>query len=349
MTLDEKVGQLLMVHFHGESANEEAADLIHNAHVGAIIYYRWSNGLHNPDQVKALSSGLQHQASQTRLGIPLLIAADQEGGPVTRFKDGFSQFPANKMLAATGNPDLVKQCAFTTAQELVSVGVNMNLAPVVDVNSNPLNPLIGIRSYGSDPHTVVTYASKALAGYRAGGILTSLKHFPGHGDVSVDSHLDLPIVDKSRAQLDAIELLPFAALASLADTIMTAHIMIPQLDPVHCATTSKIILDILRNEFGFQNPIITDSLVMEGILKLMQTPDEAAIAAHLAGCDILLLGGKQLKDGKTKAELTAEDIKRVHRSIVNAVKEGRILEASLDRSVERILALKRRMGKTNEN
>jgi len=348
MTLDEKVGQLLMVHFQGENANEAAADLINNAHVGAIIYYRWSNGLHNPGQVQALSSGLQQMASKTRLGIPLLIAADQEGGRVARFKEGFTQFPANMVLAATGDPNLVKQCALTTAQELMAVGVNMNLAPVVDVNNNPLNPLIGVRSYGSDPQTVVTHASKALEGYRQGGMLTSLKHFPGHGDVITDSHFDLPIVDKSRAQLDAMELLPFAALAPFADTIMTAHIMIPQLDPDHCATTSKTILNILRNDFGFQNPIITDSLVMEGILKLCQTPEEAAIASHLAGCDILLLGGKQLKDGDTKLELNVEDIKRIHQVLVKAVKDGRISEESINRSVERVLTLKRKIGVIHE-
>lgn len=340
MTLEEKIGQLMMVHFNGEYANQEADTLINEVHVGGIIYYNWSNSLHSPEQVNNLSSGLQELARQTRHQIPLLIAVDQEGGPVTRLKDGFTQCPSNKALALSGNPALAEQYALVTAQELRAVGVNMNLAPVVDVSNYSV---IGMRSYGEDPETVITYAKSALEGYRKGGVLTSLKHFPGHGDVQVDSHLDLPVVKKSRAELDRMELLPFTALAEYADTVMTAHILVPEIDPEHCATASKTIINILREEIGFNGPIITDSLVMQGVLKAHHTPEEAAVAALNAGCDILLFGGKLLINAETKLELSASDMLRIHKYLVNAVQSGRISEERLNQSVKRVLTLKEKL------
>lgn len=343
MSLEEKIGQLLMVHFNGEQVNDDATKLIKEAHAGAIIYYRWSNGLHNPKQVAELSLGLQNVAAQTRLHISLLIAVDQEGGRVTRLKEGFTQCPSNQVIAATGDPAVAEHYAFTVGQELRSVGINLNLAPVVDVNSNPRNPLIGDRSYGQLTDTVIAFGKMAIEGYHRAHVFISLKHFPGHGDVEVDSHVDLPVVKKSRAELDRIELLPFSALAPYADTIMTAHILVPSLDPIHCATTSKPIIDILRKEIGFNGPVITDSLVMQGILNECKSPEEACIAALDAGCDILLLGGKQLVGTETRMELSTADIIKIHQHLVNAVKSGRISERRIDESVDRILALKQKL------
>lgn len=333
MSLEEKVGQLLMVHFNGEIANEEAETLIQEIHVGGFIYYNWANGLTSPAQVKNLSQSLQALSS-----IPLLIAVDQEGGPVCRLTKGFTVFPDNKSIAMTGDEEYAEACAFTIGQELLAVGVNLNLAPVVDVNSNPRNPVIGIRSYGDAPEIVIPFAKKAVQGYHRAGILTSLKHFPGHGDVEVDSHRDIPFLNKSKEQLQQLELRPFAALAASADTIMTAHIMVPAIDPVNCATLSKKILDILRREIGFEGVIISDSLVMEGLLKNCASVDEAAIRALNAGCDLLLLGGKQLHG--SKLELSVADIKRIHQSLVTAVKEGAVPEARVNEAVNRVLKLK---------
>jgi beta-N-acetylhexosaminidase len=340
MTLEEKVGQLLMVHFTGEQANEEAQALIQKVHVGGIIYYNWANGLYSPEQVLNLSKGLQKLASQNRNPIPLLIATDQEGGVVARLTKGFTIFPGNKALGITGKEELAEQSAFAMGQELRAVGINFNLAPVVDVNSNPRNPIIGVRAFGDTTDVVIPFANRAVRGYHKAGIIISLKHFPGHGDVEVDSHQDLPIINKNKQQLQKVELLPFSELAGQADTIMTAHVMVPSIDPVNCATLSSELLNILRKEIGYNGVIITDSLVMEGLLKNCASVDDAAIRAFNAGCDIILLGGKQISGAHVNLELTVSDVERVHQSLVNAVKSGRITSDRLEEAVQRILALK---------
>jgi beta-N-acetylhexosaminidase len=342
MNLEEKVGQILMAHVHGEEANEDAKTLIQVAQVGGIIYYNWANGLTSPAQVKQLSEGLQKLAKGTRLSLPLLIAADQEGGVVARLNKGFTIFPGNKALAMAGNPDLAEQSAEVIGQELLAVGINMNLAPDVDVNCNPRNPIIGIRSFGDSPETVVAYGKRALEGYRKSGVISSIKHYPGHGDVGIDSHHDLPVVNKSKEELSKVEFFPFAQLASQADTVMTAHVLVPALDPDHCATLSSKILSYLRKEIGFQGVIFSDSLVMQGVLKQTGTVDEAAIRALIAGCDLLILGGKQIVGGDVKYEMTVADVQRVHKNLVEAVKNGRISEERLNEAVQRVLKLKER-------
>ncbi len=339
MNLEEKVGQLFVVVFRGEEVNDDAKALVQEVHVGGFIYYNWANGLTSPTQVKSLSEGLQKLAQETRLAIPLLITADQEGGLVARLTEGFTVFPGNKALGMTGEPELAKESAFAMGEELRAVGVNFNLSPVVDVNSNPRNPVIGIRSFSDSPDTVVAFGKKALEGYSESGTIACLKHFPGHGDVEVDSHHDLPIINKSIEELRRVELKPFAELASVADTIMTAHILVPALDPDNCSTLSKKTLDFLRRDLGFQGVIIADSLVMQGVLKKCGSVDEAAIQALNAGCDILLFGGKQLVDN-TNTELTVTDIRSIHHSLVEAVKSGRISEKRLNQAVEKVIQLK---------
>ncbi len=340
LSLEEKVGQLLMAHFHGEVANEDARALIQDTKIGGIIYYNWSNGLDSPKQVHLLSAGLQKLVQKNQNPIPLFIAADQEGGVVARLSRGFTVFPGNKALGMTGEPHLAEAAAWAMGKELQAVGINMNLAPVVDVNTNPRNPVIGIRAYGDHPETVIAFGEKALSGYKKAKIMTTLKHFPGHGDVEVDSHEDLPMVHKALEILEQGELLPFARLASSAEAIMTAHILMPALDSENCVTLSNKALTYLRNKIGFQGVIIADSLVMEGVLKRCDTIDEAAIQALNAGCDILLLGGKQLIGGHSHLELTVGDVQRVHRSIVKAVDSGRISESRLNQALEKILKLK---------
>lgn len=177
LSLEEKVGQLLMVHFHGEVANEEAKNLIQDTKVGGIIYYNWSNGLDSPEQVRMLSESLQALVKKNLNPIPLLIAVDQEGGVVSRLSKGFTQFPGNRALGETSHPELAEESAFIIGCELQAVGVNMNLAPVVDINSNPRNPIIGIRSFGEDSDTVIAFGKSALQGYAAAQIIATLKHF----------------------------------------------------------------------------------------------------------------------------------------------------------------------------
>lgn len=340
MTLEEKIGQLLIVHFNGKIANEAAKALIQKTHVGGFIYYNWANGLDSPEQVLNLSSGLQKLSDQNRLPLPLFIAIDQEGGVVARLTRGFTIFPGNKALGMTDDSKLAEKAAFAMGQELGAVGVNVNFAPVVDINSNPRNPVIGVRSFGDSVETVISFAENALQGYQRAGIITSIKHFPGHGDVELDSHQDLPSIKKSKQELQNAEFLPFKALAHLTDMVMTAHIIIPSIDPINCATLSKNLLSILRDEMGFEGVIISDSLVMEGLLKNCSSIDDAAVKALNAGCDILLLGGRKLTGTHTDLELTVTDIQRIHQSLVEAVRTGFIAEERINQAVERVLRLK---------
>lgn len=342
MSLEQKVGQLFMVQFHGEEANEDARILIQETKVGGIIYYNWCNGLYSPAQVKTLSASLQTLTQSNPHPIPLFIATDQEGGVVARLQSGFTVFPGNRALGETDNPSLAKEAAFATGTELQAVGINMNLAPVVDINNNPRNPVIGIRSFGERAETVLLFAEQALSGYQQAHIIVTLKHFPGHGDTTLDSHENLPIVHKSKEKLEQMELLPFTKLTDRADAIMTAHILVPAFDTKYCSTLSERTLNYLRQILGFRGVIVSDSLVMEGILKQCDTVDEAAILALNAGCDLLILGGKLLIDKQTGFELKVPDINRIHKSVVRAIEEGRLSQAKIDQSVERILTLKKR-------
>lgn len=351
LSIEEKVGQMMMVHFNGEVANDEAKILVQQVHAGAIIYYNWANGLHSPLQVQQLSNGLQKLASSSSTQIPLLIATDQEGGVVIRLNRGFTSFPGNCALGNTNHPELAEPYAIAMAEELRAVGINMNLAPVVDINNNPLNPIIGVRAFGSSPEQVTRLGASTLKGYRASNVATTLKHFPGHGDVTADSHGDLPILNKSFQQLNNFELIPFRQLAASADAIMTAHLLVPSIDPTHCATlSSKILEGILRNDIGFQGVIISDSLIMEGVLKNAGSIENAAVQSIQAGCDMLIFGGRQLIGNRQGFELTTEDIVRIHQHLVDAVRSGTIAEKNIDASVERILALKKkyRLSRTAE-
>jgi len=292
--------------------------------------------------VKLLSNSLQELAMKNRIDTPLLIAADQEGGIVARLNHGFTVFPGNKALGMTGNPSLAKAAALAMGLEMQAAGVNMNLAPVVDVNIELQNPVIGVRSYSDNPETVVAFGKEALEGFKEAQILTTLKHFPGHGDVRVDSHESLPHIDKSMQELEQNELLPFAKLSPFADAVMTAHLMVPALDPDHCSTLSEKTLTYLKNKIGFKGLIVTDSLMMEGVLR-EGSVNEVAILALKAGCDMLCLGGKQLIKN-SNVELGLEGIKCIHSSIVQAVQAGRISEERINDAVGKILKLKARVN-----
>lgn len=342
LTLEEKVGQLLIVHFNGNTANEEARRLIQEAHVGGFIYYNWANGLDSPSQVKQLSSGLQNLALAQLKAIPLFIAVDQEGGAVRRLVKGFTSFPGNAALGRTNRPELAEQSALCVGRELKAVGVNVNFAPVVDVNSNADNPVIGIRSFGKSVDQVAVFGEASLRGYRKAGIIACLKHFPGHGDVTQDPHGGLPVLKKRLDELTGEEFLPFHRLSFKADMLMTGHIMLPRLDQRKCATASFVILEnILRKGMRYQGVIISDSLVMQGMLDNNAGKIENAVVnSFMAGCDILLLGGKQLLSSQNGFELSTDDVIGLHRHLVKCVQNGRIPEKRLNTAVSRILKLK---------
>lgn len=347
MTVEEKVGQVLMAYFDGEEVNAEAKRLIEKTKIGGIIYYNWSNQLVDPVKIQKMSADLQALASN-HIGIPLLISTDQEGGLVARLQKGFTEFPGNGALGRTKCPRLAMQASYFMGLEMRAVGINFNLAPVVDVNSNPKNPVIGIRSYGDDKEWVKQMGEASVEGYEQAGVIPCLKHFPGHGDVSVDTHRDLPVITRSLSEIDDIELYPYKELIGKIPAIMTAHILFADIDPVHCATLSKPILQgLLREKLHFNGVIITDSLTMKGVLKNHNSLEEVAIQAFEAGSDILLFGGKALQN-QAKGETNVDEIIRVHRALVDAVKRGQISEERLNASVSRILALKERISPSTD-
>lgn len=339
MTVEEKVGQLLMCHFTGEIPNEASKTLLEQAHVGGIIYYNFSNGLTSPEQVQQLSIGLQKQSK-----LPLLIATDQETGIVARLQSGFTLFPGNRSVAMAGDVQLAREVARATAEEMKAVGVNTNLAPVFDVNSNPQNPVIGIRAFGSTAAEVTKFGAATLQGYEDEQVISCPKHFPGHGNTTIDSHADIPVISTSLEEFEKIDLQPYYALANSMPALMTAHIRAEAIDPDHVATlSSKTLQDLLRKKIGFKGVVFTDSLVMQGVLKECPSIEEASVRAFEAGNDILILGGRQLI-GSEKIELTPEQVLQIHKALVNAAKTQRISRNRLDTSVRRILELKEKYG-----
>lgn len=340
VSLDEKIGQMLMVHFNGETVNSTAESLILEEHVGGFILFNWSNGLSSPEQVKNLTEGLQNIAGRTEVGLPLLIALDQEGGFVNRLTDGFTHFPGNRAVAMTGNTSFANRCAYAMSLEQLSVGINMTLAPVIDIAAKGSRSIIGIRSYGDDPKVVTDYGAEALAGYRDAGMISTLKHYPNLGNASVDPHYDCPVNGSEIEDFYHFDLSPYLALANSADAIMTGHVIVKAIDPDNCVTLSRRMLNILRQEHGFDGVIMSDSLVMDAILHTCTSIEEAAVRAIEAGCDLLLLGGKLLNENTGSLEVGCDKIRSIRHAVCDAVNEGRISSTQIDQSVERIRKLK---------
>lgn len=327
MSLRQKVGQLFMPTIPGSTPAAGAA-LVKRYHLGGVIYFPLN--LHSPRQTAELSNGLQKTAMKNG-GVPLVISTDEEQGPVSRLPY-ITRFPANKSLAATRHPDQdVRAAARVTGEELRAVGINQDNAPDADVNINPRNPVIGVRSFGADPKKVAHFVGVAIDAYRATGVAVVAKHFPGHGDTDTDSHTGLPIINHTRAQWERIDAPPFkAAIDHHVDVIMTAHIVVPGLeksrDP---ATMSKAVLTgLLRDKLGFQGVIITDSLQMTGAT-IKYGPEEAAVRAVVAGADMLLM---------------PRDLGRAYNAVLAAVRSGRISQGRLDDAVTRILRMKNERG-----
>ncbi|HEX7195346.1 MAG TPA: glycoside hydrolase family 3 protein [Candidatus Limnocylindria bacterium] len=350
MTLEQKVGQLFVIEVAGRDANtvtdtakavnqrlygvDTPAQAIAKYRPGGVIYYTTRNNDDNigdPAQVATLSNGLQTAALSQPSHIPLQISVDQEGGAlVARFGAPATQMPGNMALGAGRSAADARRSAEVIGSELAAVGVTQDYAPVSDVNVNPNNPVIGIRSIGSDPGLVSELASAQVQGYHAGGIASVAKHFPGHGDTGVDSHFGLPEVTHTLEQIHQIDLPPFeAAIAAGVDTIMTAHVVMPAIDPGVPATMShKILTGLLRDELGFDGVIVTDALDMAGATATYP-PDVAPVQAMLAGADQLLV---------------PPQMGTAYEAVLDAVLSGEISRQRLDESVYRILLHKFRRG-----
>jgi beta-N-acetylhexosaminidase len=338
MSLEAKIGQLFLVFFEGPELSPALREMIETYRVGGIVLFASTGNVVSPQQLATLINDVQRAAVDAG-SVPLLVAVDQEGGTVARLQDGFTPLPGGMALGATGSPERARQVGGVIARELRAVGINMNLAPVLDVNSNPANPVIGLRSYGSSPDLVASLGLEVIRAHRDENVIATAKHFPGHGDTAVDSHFGLPVVPHDRSHLEAVELAPFrAAIADGVDAIMTAHVELPAVEPTEGlpATLSAAVLQgLLRQEMGFPGVIVTDSLGM-GALMERYTLAEAALAALLAGADILAFGADA---GHTPAEQ-----KEVHAALVEACGAGVITPERLDESVRRILRLKARYG-----
>ncbi|WP_340386725.1 beta-N-acetylhexosaminidase [Paenibacillus sp. FSL E2-0151] len=338
LTLGQKVGQLLMCGFHSQHADEQVTRLIRDYHVGGVIYFR--RNVESVDQLTRLSAELQDMAAEAG-ALPLMISVDQEGGMVARIdQEGMTQVPGNMALGATGNPEYTLECARILGCELKSIGIDMNLAPVVDVNNNPLNPVIGVRSYGEHAESVAAHGIAAITGYQSQGIAATAKHFPGHGDTAVDSHLGMVTVPHDRNRLEQMELLPFRkAIEAGVDAIMTAHVMFPSIEPepIPATLSHKVLTGLLREEMGFEGIIITDCLEMHAISKPYGVA-EAAVRAVEAGADLILVSH------------TLQDQVATLEAIVEAVQTGRISEEVIHQAVERIMTWKKkRCGQQNDH
>jgi beta-N-acetylhexosaminidase len=327
MTIEEKVGQLIMVGFEGTQANEAIETHIRKRFVGGIVLF--SRNIQSPQQTAELTNELQRLAEATARQIPLFIGIDQEGGWVIRLKEGATVLPGNMALGATDSTELAERAGEITAVELAAVGVNLNFAPVMDVNNNPDNPVIGRRSFGESPELVSRLGISYIRGLQRNGVLATVKHFPGHGDTTVDSHFELPTVNHDLERIHALELQPFrAAIDADVAAIMTAHIIYPAFDADRPATLSPTILtDLLRKELGFDGLLITDDMEMKAIDDRYRS-GEAAVMAVEAGADIVMVlwtPAKQIE---------------VFDALLSAIKSGRISQARLDQSIERILKSK---------
>ena len=322
---------MLMSGFEGTTVTPETEDLIRNHHIGGLILF--SRNYENPKQLHALIRDLQDVAASTSTGLPLFISVDQEGGRVARLTEPFTKYPPLCCLGHSQSESLAYRFGQTLASELMDVGINMDYAPVLDVHTNPDNPIIGDRAIDSDPDTVAKLANSFIKGFKDKGMIPVGKHFPGHGDTHVDSHLDLPTVSRDAATLEAVELIPFQeTIAQGLEVIMTAHVIYTAWDETNTATFSKTILqDILRKKLGFQGVIMSDDLEMKAVENYL--PFDAFPRMGIeAGVDIFLICNSVKK------------MKTLHDQLIQDVNNGTIPIAPIQQSVERILKLKKNLS-----
>lgn len=336
LSLEEKVGQIMMCSFEGPSLSPSLRKLVEDLKIGGVVLYSSWGNIASTAQVKELCDEMQTLARSSGAP-PLFVAIDQEGGIVSRIREGVSQFPGNMALGAAGDEILAAEAASDCARELSVLGINMNFAPVADVNNNPLNPVIGVRSFGSSPELVSEFAVAMATASLKEGVIPVGKHFPGHGNAAADSHRDLPAISSDKESLGKIELAPFRALIkSGIPAIMTAHILVSALDRDRPATLSPVVISLLREEMGFGGVVISDSLGM-GALKGYGSVAEVAVEAFRSGVDILLFGADS---GFSEQEQFG-----IYEKILEACRNGTIPIKRLDEAVSRILTLKRGLSK----
>lgn len=326
-SLGEKIGQVIMAGFPETGLSDDFKRLIEEYKIGNVILFS-----HNVESIPQLAAlcGEIHNRIHEATGLPPFIAMDQEGGVVSRLPREATSIPGAMAIAATGRPENARRLGEITALELSALGVNMNMAPVMDINSNKNNPVIGVRSYGDTHETVSSFGLQMLKGLQAGGVLPVIKHFPGHGDTSVDSHLGLPMITKTEAELMQNELVPFInAIREGAPVVMTSHILFPAIETekVPATLSGAVLTGLLKNRLGFEGLIVTDCLEMNAVKDYYGTA-KGALEALKAGAHMVLVSH------------TASLIEQTARTLKEAVLSGELPMKTLDKAVEKVTALK---------
>lgn len=333
MSIHEKVGQLVVVGMDGLTNNDQTTQLISEYHVGGFIFFKVN--LKDTPQALALFNSLK-STNESVTGIPLMLSVDEEGGRVSRLPDELKKLPTNAAIGKINNSEFSREIGAALGKELKSFGLNMDFAPVLDVFSNPNNTVIGDRSFGNQADVVSRLGVATMQGIEAAQVVAVVKHFPGHGDTAVDSHLGLPVVNHDLTHLRQLELVPFAsAINNGADAVMVAHLLMPKLDADHPASFSKaVITDLLRKEMGFNGVVFTDDMTMGAITQNYDI-GQAAVESVLAGGDIVLVGH------------SFDQQVQVIQALRSAVSNGTIPESVLNASVTRILKLKEKYRLSN--
>lgn len=333
--LVELVGKVFLLGIPETRLEPHARVLLEKHRVGNIILF--GRNISSVSQTAQLNRDLNGLARQFGQESPLIIATDQENGMVRRLSADVPGFPGNMAVGATGDPGLAYEIGVMTGRWLALAGINLNLAPVLDVNNNPLNPVIGVRSYGDDPHAVAEMGTRMIQGLKQAGVLACAKHFPGHGDTQVDSHLDLPVIRHDRARVDTVELVPFkAAIAQSVPAIMTAHIVFEQIDPQNPATLSyRIVTEILRQELHYEGLVITDCMEMNAISRGVGVGG-GAVKALLAGADMVTVSHR--------LHYQEEAIQ----AVLDAIEQGTLPISRLEEAAARVAVLKQNIPPSQE-
>ncbi|MBM7618455.1 beta-N-acetylhexosaminidase [Bacillus tianshenii] len=326
-SLKEKIGQMFIIAFGGEEMTPELKRAIVELNVGGVILFQ--RNLKNIDKVVKLNRDIQMLA-KAKGRPPLWISIDQEGGGISYLWEGMVLSPGNMLIGASENEGNAYDAAYIMGVQLKKLGFNMNFAPDIDINNNPRNPVIGARSFGENPQKVSRLGEKTIQGYCSAGILAVGKHYPGHGDTELDSHLSLPKVEKNLDELEQFELLPFIEnIKSGMEAVMTAHILFPKLDDEYPATLSSYFLKkLLRDRYDFDGLILTDSMEMHAISKFYGR-EEGTVKAVQAGADIILACGKDV----VTQELMIDAVEQ-------AVRKGVLKEETIQLAVDRVMRFK---------
>ena len=327
LTLEEKVGQLLMFAFHGTTFNDQLKTQLDKFHVGGVIHF--ARNITDPEQVTELNKYIYNYSK-----IPPFIGVDEEGGVVQRIIKGVTPFPGAMALSAT--KENVEKLYYEVGKNLRNMNYNMVFAPVADVNNNPMNPVINSRSYSDNPDVVSRYIKYAVKGFKDANIMPFLKHFPGHGDTNVDSHVGLPIVNKTKEELNMTELVPFKeSIKDGAPGIMVAHILYPAYDKKYPSTLSKnIVTNLLKEELGFNGLTVTDSLTMAAIYNNYSKKDIVKLSIS-SGIDLMIFCGKA----------TLDEQEEIYNALLDAVKNNEIPISRVDDAVCKILKYKEEYAK----